>query len=136
MTEGLKELIRTVEQLDGTKILLIQNAANVLLVQQNMEQQANKKPVAAGQQGGEKSMGREKIKALAENILKKCEQQGLTMEETEQLPAALKILIANSLREQKRQLKFEVFTNSPEGQENQHKPIRILNNNQLPNLQF
>lgn len=39
MTEELKKLIKTVEKLDGTGILLIQNAANVLLTQQTMEQQ-------------------------------------------------------------------------------------------------
>ena len=46
MTEELKKLIKTVEKLDGTGILLIQNAANVLLTQQTMEQQ--KKTAAEG----------------------------------------------------------------------------------------
>lgn len=37
-----KDFIKTIEQLDSQRILLVQNAANVLLTQQMMEQQREK----------------------------------------------------------------------------------------------
>lgn len=39
------DLVKVAEQLNGQKLLLVKNAADVLLIQQKMEQQARKEVV-------------------------------------------------------------------------------------------